>query len=296
MQTDRFPRREVERSFRKFNDIVDDLFSARFQTWEDTFSRLIAHCESDTIMQVVTGPLTLNKSVEAQRWYETALGTVVGMIGTGRYPLPIDDEDRTALLYQFLLMVKNDQVDVINFCMGMYGTTQYQDCVDAFNQEIILKFTREVSYRLNEIIEDIGNQETVPRDAMVVFHHHDHSTNIHGGIQGSNVAIAGSTISEGSAAYTSAEGVGAAIESLTQIAGQAVDENSTVVSDALRLLASAARGDAVPPRQVEDAARKIASNSPNIAGRLLDVLGKAGVAVLSAAVVQAIKSGLGMSP
>ena len=43
-QPDNFTRREVERSFRKFHDIVDDLMAAKFQTWGDTFSQLVAHC------------------------------------------------------------------------------------------------------------------------------------------------------------------------------------------------------------------------------------------------------------
>ena len=34
---------------------------AKFQTWGDVFAHLIAHCENDPVMQVVTDPLRANK-------------------------------------------------------------------------------------------------------------------------------------------------------------------------------------------------------------------------------------------
>ena len=49
-----FSRRQIERSFRKFNDTVSDLFLAKFQTWGNTFTHLITHCEQDSVMKVVT--------------------------------------------------------------------------------------------------------------------------------------------------------------------------------------------------------------------------------------------------
>jgi hypothetical protein len=182
MQQEQFSRREVERSFRKFNDIVNDLFGAKFQTWTNAFNHLMEHCQHDPVMQVVTEPLKCNKSVDAEKWYADALASVGSMIGSGQYELPYDDDDRTAILYQFFLMFYDNKVNLKSFCMGMYGCRNYQDFVDSFNRELIEKFTREMSYRLGEIREDIGNQEEVPREAMVVFHHHDHSMTIHGNI------------------------------------------------------------------------------------------------------------------
>jgi hypothetical protein len=98
VERERFSRREVERSFRKFNDIVNDLFNAKFQTWGNMFTHLMEHCEKDPVMQVVTGPLKSNKNVNAEKWYNDALSSVGGRVGSGRYELPYDDEDKTALL------------------------------------------------------------------------------------------------------------------------------------------------------------------------------------------------------
>lgn len=66
-QPDKFTRREVERSFRTFRDIVGDLMAAKFQTWGDTFDRLVAHCETDAVMQVITEPLRTDPRVDANK-------------------------------------------------------------------------------------------------------------------------------------------------------------------------------------------------------------------------------------
>jgi hypothetical protein len=183
---DTFSRRQVERSFRKFSDIVNDLFKATFQTWGNTFTHLMTHCEQDPVMQVVTQSLRENARVHVEQWYAEAMGTVGGMVGSAHYELPYDDDNRTALLYQFFLLAENGKADLKSFCMFMYGSTKPQEMICHLNQELVQKFTREVAYRLAEILEDLGDEQEVPRDAMVVFHHHGQSMNTHGNAPGSN--------------------------------------------------------------------------------------------------------------
>src|SRR5262249_41988535 len=135
MGRETFTRREVERSFRKFKDIVSDLMQARFQTWGDCFTHLITHCEQDPVMHLVTEPLRANRNVNAERWHSDCLASATGMVGSARYQLPTDDDDRTALLYQFFLKIEKEHVDVYRFCISAYGTSSYQEMVDVFNQE-----------------------------------------------------------------------------------------------------------------------------------------------------------------
>lgn len=175
MKQEKFTRREVDRAFRKFKDLSNDLFNAKFQTWGDSFTHLITHCEQNPVMQVVTAALQENKNVDARKWYQDALDSVRGMVGSGQYKLPTDDEDRTALLYQFFLLIETENIDITEFCVAVYGVSEYQEMVAHFNRELVTKFTREVSYRLDEIIEDIGGDAEVAREAMIVFHHYDHS-------------------------------------------------------------------------------------------------------------------------
>ncbi len=168
-----FTRQEVERSFRKFHDIVDDLFNAQFQTWPNMFTHLITHCETDSVMKVITGPLKDDPRVEAEKWFLDAIKSVKGMVGSGSYSLPTDDDERTALLYQVFLGVEYEKYDILRFNQSVFGHSGYQDIIDTFNQELVLKFTREVKYRLEEIMAENNGLETIPREAMIVFHHHD---------------------------------------------------------------------------------------------------------------------------
>lgn len=292
---ERFSRRQVERSFRKFKDIVHDLLSAKFQTWSNTFTHLITHCEEDAVMRVVTAPLRANRRVDASKWYEDCMASVGGMVGTARYELPYDDEDRTALLYQFLLKVERDSLNIQQFCINAYGTTSYQEMVDIFNRELVLKFAREVSYRLDEIMADIGNRQEVSRDAMVVFHYHDHSVSIHGNVQGSNVAAGtNATVSGTSATFDSNEEVATALRAMLPLTSEVVEGQRQIVECAIQTLVRAAEGNSISAAEVEKATSVIAVSSSTLRQRLGDIAGRIGVSLTGSAIFQAIKMALGV--
>lgn len=191
-----FKKRDVERSFRKFRDIVNDLFSSKFQQWGDMFTHLIAHCETDPVMKVVTEPLKHDPRVDAKKWWDAAVVSGRSMVGSGQYILPTDDGERTALLYQVFLGVENDNWNIMRFSMSVYGHTKYQDMIDTFNHELVLKFTREMSYRLDEIVADNEGAEEIAQEAMIVFHHHDQSTIVHGNFQGIAGDVTNSTVTQ----------------------------------------------------------------------------------------------------
>ena len=291
---DQFPRRDVERSFRKFNDIVSDLISASFQTWRNSFTHLIQHCEQDQVMRVITEPLRSNSAVDASKWYADAMATVGGMIGSGRYQLPYNDDDRTALLYQFFLNIQNKGLSVDEFCMAMYGTTRFQEMVDTFSRELVLKFTREVSYRLDEILQDVGDQQTVAREAMVVFHHHDHSTTIHGDIQGSNVAASGGSVSASNATFNSATELARALKSLSNLVNDIPASHRSAVQQAIDLLVAAASSSAHNVPEITDAAKTVSKASPALAERLKEIALGIGTSLVTSSIVQGIKMAIGL--
>src|SRR5258708_17261344 len=141
------------------------------------------------------------------------------MVGSARYTLPTDDDDRTALLYQFFLKVEYEGIDISKFCMLAYGATKFQEMIRVFNAELVQKFAREVSYRLNEIVQDIGDETEVRREAMLVFHIHDHSHQDHsmkfnGPVLGASIAGPGATIAGSTATYNSNADLAEALKAL----------------------------------------------------------------------------------
>jgi hypothetical protein len=298
MSNETFSRREVERSFRKFKDCVNDLFAAVFQTWGDCFTHLMTHCEVDHVMRVVTEPLRSNTSVNAREWYQNAANSTRGMVGSGRYTLPTDDDDRTALLYQFFLMLENNEVDLLRFCNTVYGTSRHQDSVNTFNRELVSKFTREVSYRLDEIIQDLGDATEVRREAMLVFHYHDnkgqdHSMNFHGPVQGANVAGPGATITGSTATYNNNTDLAAALKALKPLIAEVASEQRQAVESALHQLVEATHKD-IPVAQVAPALETVAKASPTLAQRLKDIGSKIGLSLMASSIFQAIKSYFGI--
>jgi len=273
-----FSRRQVERSFRKFNDLVNDLFNAQFQTWSGVFSNLIKHCEEDEVMMVVTAPLKSNQNVDAKEWLEEAMGSVTGMLGSGSFSLPYDDDDRTALLYQFFLIAEKDDFDLSKFCVVIYGTRKYQDMARVFNQELVSKFTREVSYRLEEITQDFGNEQEIPKEAMLVFHHHDHSMNIHGNIEGSNIASGQSSVSDSSATHATTSNPAEVLEAL-RLARQSIVNLPDEEQKKAEVFSDAVEGEIVNGNYSS-------TNSLAYAAALLTLFEKAGAAVGALATIK----------
>ena len=238
-------------------------------------------------MQVVTEPLRSNRQVDAAKWYADVLAS-------GHYELPYNDDNRTALLYQFFLKVEKEGLDISKFCLQVYGIANYQDMVDTFNRELVTKFTREVSYRLNEILEDVGDQKTVAREAMIVFHHHDQSTTIHGNVQGSNIATSGASIAGATVIYNSATDLATALRSLLPLVDTVAENQRNAVECALETLVAATASDSHSASDIAAAAAIVANASPTLASRLKEIAGRIGTSLVASSIFQGIKMALGI--
>ncbi len=245
-------------------------------------------------MKVVTQPLRENPAVNAGKWYADAMQTLGGMAGSAYYELPYDDDDRTALLYQFFLLAENGKANLKDFCVNMYGVSKYQEVINRLNQELVLKCTREVSYRLNEILEDLGDRQDVPREALLVFHHHDDCINIHGNVQGSNVTGGGSSITNAPATFSNNPGLAEALNALRPLIKGVVENEREAVEKALAVLVQAATADpAVTRDAVKNAATVVAKSSPTLRERLTDIAKNVAYGVAASAISEGIKYAMG---
>ncbi|MCP9851232.1 hypothetical protein [Cyanobium sp. Morenito 9A2] len=291
-----YSRREVERSFRKFSDIVSDLMEARHQTWGNSFDHLIEHCKNDQVMQIVLAPLARNKSIDAVAWYQDAMSTTGSMVGTGRYTLPYDDEERTALLYQFFVLVAENKVNLSQFCQNMYGTSGYHDMARVLNSELVAKFTREIQYRLNEILVDTAEDQEISKEAMTVFHYHDNSINVSGPIQGSNISTTGSSISGSTASFEEQQEVASELAEIRrQLAQEDTAKNvSKVAIEAIDKLIHSASDPNAALEEVSESASIAIKDSPLVRTKLVDLCERIGVGVASSTIVLGIKAALGL--
>lgn len=194
-----------------------------------------------------------------------------GMVGSGKYTLPYDEGERTALLYQFFLMIEHGDVAFDAFCMNAYGKTNFQEMVWIFNEELVSKFAREVSYRLDEVLEDTADLESISSGAMLVFHHHDNSTVIHGDVSGSVVAAGGSTVINSKIEYHTSEDLQAALADLRPLVIGLTDRTKDVVEQALDSLIMLAASPTPSADEVSALTSSINGSAPRIGQRLKEI-------------------------
>jgi hypothetical protein len=295
MAEGKFTRREVERAFRKFNDLVNDLSQTDQYTWGDRFTHLMEHCEKNPVMRLITEPLRANTNIDALSWYRDFLEN--HRSNGLPYRLPTDDDDCAALLYQFFRLIEyggQEAIRLTDFCYFAFGESEYSLMVLRFNRELVSKLTREVSYRLDEVMEDIGEATEVSPEVMNVFHYHGHTMNIHGSVQGSNIAVGGSTVSGSTASYDNGSDLASALKALKPLIHELTESQRATAEAALNALVSSAEGGPETSEQVGQAVEAVTKASPKLGERLKDIGGKIGASLASSAIFQAFKSYYGI--
>ena len=158
-----FSHKQIKTSFRKFTDLIDDLESADHASWMQSLKLLVHHCRSDTVMQVVLAPLTARYAIDIAEWATAALEVK-------RYTLPTEDEERLALMYQFLAGIHDDKVHAPNFGWYVLGAGMtYDEAFCKISEHFVCKFARDVGYLLQEALERIEGQESVAADSIAIF-------------------------------------------------------------------------------------------------------------------------------
>jgi hypothetical protein len=292
-----FTSSQVEDSFRKFEDLAADLMKSRYQTWPDAMTHFITHCETDPVMQVVTAPLTNDPRVDAKRWWDDAIASATSMTGSGHYTLPTDDDERTALLYKVLLLIEyTSGISLPRFCVSVYGTTKHQESVEAFNDELVYKFIREVSYRLKNVSATTKGQPVIRRESVVVFHNHNYSTTITGNIYGSNIATGKGRISGSPATINSAPEMAEELRHLKMLAEGFSRVNQAAIKSSLDYLADHATDDSGDIATIAEHARTVAEISPPIRSRLSELITGIGTSMAGSAIIEGIKLAMSQLP
>ena len=281
-----FSRAQIDKAFRKFDDLAGDLAGARYQNYQDLLTQFVRHCENDSVMRLVTEPFRHNPNVVLDDWVENNFS---------RHEMrwPVDENDRISLLYQLIVEAASESDGAIQFGLIYFGEDQLNSAVASFNDQIVSKFTREVGYGLDEIRANIGNSTSVQREAMLVFHHHGNVTNINNS-QNSNIAVGGSTISNSVAGTGNQVDVAHSLESLRNLIGDVAQEHRQAVTNAIDFLISASIDGTVRRIQVAQAAETIADASPKMKARLTELaIGITG-SLAATGMIEGIKFALGL--
>lgn len=173
----KYDHKKIERSFRRFRDHSEDLLNSDYNSFSNNLNIFIDFCENDEIMRIISAQLKTNENVDINHWYSDFQNTGGSFIGSKKYLLPTNEEDRISLLYQLLLKMHSGEIDFQRFCIDAYGKTNFDEMVWAFNDVISRPLIRDLGYRLDEIIETTNSDLEVPIGKLVIIKTGDRSVN-----------------------------------------------------------------------------------------------------------------------
>ncbi len=130
---------------------------------------------------------------------------------------------------------------------------------------------------------------------MVVFHHHDHSTNISGTVVGSNIATGSSQINDSPITYKTGSQLAAALRGLSSLAAGLSRTNQATVAQALDSLAAAAESGTTDFEDIEENVRTVSEISPSISEGLKQMAAGAGSSLTASGIIEGIKVVFGVS-
>src|SRR5208282_4698692 len=141
---------KVEETKATFNEKAMDLLDSNGHTIENAINIFVDFCESDKIMATITLSLKDNANVNISKWYDDFSRSVGSMIGSGKFILPTNDDDRLALLYQLLLKIKSKEIDLRGFCLDAFGARGTTQMAYQFNQAVSRPLTRGLLHKIEE--------------------------------------------------------------------------------------------------------------------------------------------------
>lgn len=151
---------KMNEAFRRFSEYSDALLASDYTSFGPNLNILIDFCEKDEIVGSIVTPLKLNKNVDINRWYKDFLSTVGSFVGSGRYMLPTNEDDRLSLLYQFFAKINQGEIDLISFCTNAFGDRNLDQMVYHFNKAITNVFVRDLKNKLRVMAREV--QRKVP--------------------------------------------------------------------------------------------------------------------------------------
>ncbi len=180
---EKFDRKKVELSFRKFNDFANDVVSSELSTFDSYLNILINHCENDEIMSIICNQLKHDSTIFDNWELRNNLADIIHRVVGIKLTLPIDEEQRDMLLYQICLKINKGETDIFSVHFD-FNNCSPDEAVRNFIKDFVKPMVRSIGYKLEEIIYDIQtdfeNERYIPITVFNVYL--DSSTTVNGDV------------------------------------------------------------------------------------------------------------------
>ncbi len=165
---------KIRRSLRRFEDFAGDLARSDMNTFEDRLNLLLDYCKNDQIFSIIHEQLMKVPNVNIDKWYEEASSTVRGMVGSGDLIFPTNLDERMSIMYQLLWKINTNEIDFGSFSSNFFATgdSRIDSDIYAFNEAIVEPLSRELSYRIQDMEEELpeDNKDTYPLANIQIIH------------------------------------------------------------------------------------------------------------------------------
>lgn len=165
---------KVQRSIQKFSDYASDLIKSDANTFNDTLSIFMHFCESDPIFKGIHNQL-ISVDVNFDKWLKDRLDSVSSMAGSGDLSFPTDADHRMVIMYELLRRIQSNSIARDPFLMSFFAirSNRITDYINAFNEAVSCRLTRELNYRLQDIADSLPQDRAieVPASMIQVIHH-----------------------------------------------------------------------------------------------------------------------------
>lgn len=144
---------QVRTAIRKFRDYSQDLQYADMNTFEDRVQMFVNFCQKDPVFSRIRAQLVGNPHVNFEEWFKHSLTTGGGMAGSCDLIFPVEEEDRLALMYQFVEAAGDPKYDVIGHTIYWFavGSSRIDDHIRAFSDAVMRPLFRELGYKLDDV-------------------------------------------------------------------------------------------------------------------------------------------------
>jgi hypothetical protein len=141
-----------QKTDRQFRDRSADLLRSDSHNFGHALGVFMRFLKTNPVLAAITAPY-FERDVGLLDW-EKREG---GLRGLGRTPgvnLPLDDDERLALLLQLLGAIDDGNVDVLHIAYSVTWATKYDDIIRSFND----KYTKLVVRALSEMLREMAPQ------------------------------------------------------------------------------------------------------------------------------------------
>jgi len=161
-----FPVKQVKRSIRNYESAASDILNSSHTTYMSKVERFVYIAKNDPIINSIVGPL-LNSDIDLN-----SIHTLEATDWIPEFNLPINIDEQIAYMMKMFDLMTQGQINLDQLSFAIYRNNNFSRCVELWMGDVAVPSLRELSYRLNDLIEDeVQGKDEVSAASLQIFNY-----------------------------------------------------------------------------------------------------------------------------